>query len=105
MASVLARRERSGNLTPVVRKRALNNFLLHARRQYVVIELNDRMLKEARSLLIRQRLRSLDALQLASAIVAERELGIKVTFVSADGKLLPAAAAEGFTTDDPNLHP
>jgi predicted nucleic acid-binding protein len=105
LASVLARHERSGNITPSIRKRALNNFLLHARNQYVVIELTDRVLREARSLLFKHPLRSLDALHLASAVVAERDLGLKLTFISADVRLLPVAAAEGFTTDDPTLHP
>lgn len=49
-------------------------------------------------------LRTLDAIQLATAIQA-RQAGFNITFVSADVRLLAAAQAEGFPTDDPNLHP
>jgi predicted nucleic acid-binding protein len=62
-------------------------------------------LVEARKLLIKHQLRSLDALQLASAVVAEKTFAVRLTFVTADKQLFTAATAEGFTVDDPNLHP
>jgi predicted nucleic acid-binding protein len=104
-ASLLMRRERAGTISTLRRTRALNNFLLHAENEYLVFELDEVVLEEARNALVRHLLRALDALHLASAVVADRDLGVKLTFISADVKLLPAAAAEGFTTDDPNLHP
>lgn len=102
---MLMRRERSGSLTRVRRIRAQNNFLLHAQNQYLVIDLDDKVLEEARNLLVKHQLRSLDALHLASAVFAQRILGVQLIFISADAKLLPAATAEGFSVDDPNLHP
>jgi hypothetical protein len=50
-------------------------------------------------------LRTLDAIQLASAIQAVNVLSQSTTFISSDKYLLAAAVSEGFVTDDPNLHP
>jgi hypothetical protein len=105
LASLLMRRERTGTISILRRTRALNNFLLHAENEYLVFELDEVVLEEARNVLVRHPLRALDALYLASAVVAERDLGVKLTFISANVKLLPVATAEGFTTDDPNLYP
>jgi hypothetical protein len=53
-------------------------------------------------------LRAYDAVQLASAIFARSGMqaagGAPPIFLSADSRLLTAAQAEGFVTDDPNLH-
>jgi predicted nucleic acid-binding protein len=59
----------------------------------------------ARNSIARYPLRALDAIQLASAVQAVQLLSVAVTFASADQNLLAAAAAEGFSTDDPNAHP
>jgi len=70
-----------------------------------VIELDNRVLAMARRLLIRHPLRTLNAIHLAGALEAKRLLSIQPTFISADTRLLTAAAAEGLPTDDPNAHP
>jgi len=62
------------------------------------------ILDQARLLITRYPLRSLDAIQLASAIEAANLLREAITFVSGDNNLLNAAASEGFLTDNPNLH-
>lgn len=53
--------------------------------------------------------RAYDAVQLASAITANRALHAarrsRLTFVSADDRLVKAAAAEGVIVDNPNDHP
>lgn len=63
----------------------------------------------ARLLLERHILRASDAAQLASALITNDELqaaGLPLaTFLTADGRLLVTAQAEGLTTDDPRLHP
>ena len=89
LSSLLMRRERSGSISTLRRTRALNNFLLHAESEYLVMELDRDVLTEARSLLIKHPLRALDALHLAPAVVAERDLGVKLTFVTADPNLHP----------------
>jgi len=63
----------------------------------------------ARDLLDRHPLRAYDAVQLASAIVANQALIAAnlppLVFVSADDRLNAVAATEGLAVDNPNLHP
>jgi hypothetical protein len=102
--SALARREREGiipsNLTPLVR----NDVLYHFETEYLVIDLDSSVMVKARDLTTLYPLRTLDAIQLACAIYAKNNLNLPVTFIGADTHLLSAAAAEGFATDNPNLH-
>ncbi len=105
MISVLMRREREGTISQSDRIQAQNNFLHHVENQYLMVDLDSDVLEEARNVLLRHPLRTLDALQLASALDAARALRISPTFVSADTRLLSVAAAEGFAVDDPNTHP
>jgi predicted nucleic acid-binding protein len=67
------------------------------------------VVERACQLLERYALRAYDAIQLASALIANQALvaaGLGMaTFLSADQRLLQAAAAEGLNTDDPNQHP
>lgn len=75
--------------------------------QYLIVALTTPVLDTAKQLLERRPLRAYDAVQLAAAIHALRTLPAQsssITFLSADTRLLAAAQAEGFTTDDPNLH-
>jgi uncharacterized protein len=103
--TALVCRERGGVIPASDRVKLQNDFLLHAQNQYSVINLDDDVLNLARSLLVQHQLRTLDALQLASALQAVKILGIQLTFIGADTRLLAAAAAEGLLTDDPNTHP
>jgi hypothetical protein len=63
------------------------------------------ILTQAQRLLAQYPLRTLDAIQLASAQHAVTLLGEPITFVAGDKSLLNAAVSEGFATDDPNQHP
>jgi len=63
------------------------------------------VLESARFLVSRHPLRTLDALQLASAQRAVSLLGEPITFVSSDRNLFNAAAAEDSAVDDPLRHP
>lgn len=103
--SVVMRREREGLIRVTERRDYLSDFLLHVQQEYIVIDINDSTLTDTRNLLIRQPLRSLDALQLACALRSRRAFASSVEFISADARLLSAAAAEGLPTDNPNLHP
>jgi len=53
-------------------------------------------------------LRAYDAVQLASALIANQALTLRqlppLTFVSADDRLIKVAMAEGLATENPNLH-
>jgi predicted nucleic acid-binding protein len=59
----------------------------------------------AEHLIKRQPLRTLDAIQFACAQRAAKLLALPMIFVTSDSNLLSAAAAEGWTIDNPNNHP
>ena len=108
--SLLARRYREGEIAPDNVAKLQNQFLADFERQYLSIALGEEVLKDARdmvSYLPFSGLRSLDALQLASAFQAKKVLDEDVIFVSADKKLLEIAQSYdlGFETDNPNDHP
>jgi uncharacterized protein len=103
--SALARRQRESKISLQDLLTLRGAFLNHADKFYTVINLNKDVVAEAHDLLIQHPLRTLDALQLASALKAYRMFGTVITFVTADARLLTAAAAEGLLVDDPNNHP
>ena len=106
--SGVSRRRREG-LVPLRTIQAIR-LLLHRRvkREYMVIELTAPIIEGAEDLLDKHPLRAYDAIQLASALVANTRLTgailVPLVFVSADVRLLTAATAEGLTVDDPNAH-
>lgn len=101
MFSLLARRVREDTL-PVANATALGNvFLLHTEKEYLTVPVDSHVLVQARALVERHPLRTLDAIQLASAQRAGTILGEAMTFVSSDRNLLTAAHAEGLLIDDP----
>ena len=102
--STLARRQREGTIAPADIVILQTRFLADFGQEYLSIALEDSVLSRARDLLNRYPLRSLDAIQLASAIEAAIILGEPLTFLSADRNLLNAAVGEGFRIDDPNSH-
>jgi predicted nucleic acid-binding protein len=65
--------------------------------------MTDHVIRSAEDVLERHALRASDAIQLASALgSSERLTEGSLEFVSADFRLLAAAASEGLTTIDPN---
>jgi predicted nucleic acid-binding protein len=102
--SSLARRQREGTITPADALKLQKQFLTEFERQYLSVGLEEAVLSHARNLVSRHPLRSLDAIQLASAHEAISILEAPMTFVSADKNLLAIAASEGFATDNPNEH-
>lgn len=102
---MLARLRREGKLTSTRQARLQALLLWHIEREYLVIPINAIVLAQARLLINRQPLKTLDSIQLASAQHAVEMLGEAVTFITGDKALSRAAAGEGFAVDDPNLHP
>lgn len=96
VASALARREREGAFTAAERDRALKrlNADLAA---WIVVELTGELTVEAQMLLIRHSLRSGDAVQLASCLYLQREMGERISFAAFDDRLTKAARTEGLT--------
>jgi uncharacterized protein len=105
MASLLARRVRNGDLGADNATRLLGSFLLHADDEYLMVPLDGTVLEHARTLVARYPLRTLDAIQLASAQRTAAVLGEALTFVTGDHALLAAATAEGMATEDPLSNP
>lgn len=61
------------------------------------MELTPQLAAEAQTLLIRHTLRSGDAVQLASCLYLQREIGERISFAAFDDRLTTAARAEGVT--------
>jgi predicted nucleic acid-binding protein len=101
----LARRQRENSISPVDFTTLRGRFIFDVDKYYVVIGLRKYVLTVARNLAAQYPLRALDAIQLACALETRKTLGAGMILVAADHRLLTAARAEGFATDDPNLHP
>ncbi len=105
MRSLLERRVREKALALAGAAVLKADFLLHYSKQYLPVLLDTNIIQAAGRLTDTHPLRALDAIQIASALHAVNLLGEPMTFVSADKNLLTAASAEGFTTDNPLMHP
>jgi uncharacterized protein len=104
MFSLLARRQREKSVSIEDVETAQKDVLLHVEKEYLSVTLEPDVLMQARILVGKHTLRTLDAIQLSCALKATATLEEVMTFVSADKNLLSAAAAEGFVTDNPLLH-
>jgi len=105
MFSLVSRRHRERTITNKMKVEIQRVFLRHVETEYLVILSDAPVYTLARDLVNRYTLRTLDAIQLASALQATTKLNVPVDFISADNNLLAAAVAEGFVTDNPNTHP
>jgi uncharacterized protein len=112
VASALGRRTREGQLNPDQRNALFDRFVEDLR-NYTILPLTSEVIERAATMLLRGadfgRLRTLDALQLATAeivfAIASRG-GIEVgRFISADRRLLAAAANAGLGTANPEDFP
>lgn len=104
LASVLARRVREGHLRPAIAQGLYSSFRHHVSRHYVVTPVTGDLLDQAAMLSFRHRLRSLDAIQLSSALETQSLAGAAIQFISSDANLLSVAALEGLKTDNPLDH-
>ena len=94
VASAFARRVRDGTLPAPTAVRRAQQLRLHVRHQYQIVPATDAVYVLAERLVGRHPLRSLDALQLATALtVAAR--GVRLQFWTADRQQAAAARAEG----------
>lgn len=103
--SLLARRSREGSLPASDAILLGDVFLTHAANEYLVVPAGAQVFDRARALVNRYPLRTLDAIQLASAHHAANVLGEMITFISSDRDLLAAADADGLLIDNPLDHP
>lgn len=100
IASALGRKHREGRLSREAMARLWRVFRRHRRDEYHSLALDEETWQLAESLLFPHALRASDAVQLASALCAERFLrSIGLTFCTADRAQAQAARAEGLSVD------
>jgi predicted nucleic acid-binding protein len=107
--SAMNRRHRESDISATEYTKFSGDFLSFAESEYELIELSDVVLIEAQRLLENYPLRAGDAVQLASALLANAQLiSAKLPapiFLASDARLLSVAKDEGLKTDDPQNHP
>jgi predicted nucleic acid-binding protein len=98
VTSALQRKLNQGEITASAMENALAQFARDILSELIVVELTSELVRRARRLVSEYDLRTLDALQLASALEFQV---LKPTLVCADAKLRDAARAAGMTVLDP----
>lgn len=104
VASALYRRLRSREISPAELSFLLRAYVAHSHEDYLLLPYSDDLMNRASALIARHVLRSLDALQLASALELRDSLPVEahpLTFVSADDGLVDAARAEHLQAENP----
>ena len=103
-----ARRRREGLLAPADCTRILAAFDYDFEYRYDIVSLEPEVIDVARQMADRNPLRAYDAVQLASAWLANQKLvqagRAPLAFVCADDRLIAIAQAEGLLTDNRNDH-
>jgi len=98
IASAFQRRKTRGEMNPESLTHALERFDADVLNSLAVVEINRELIDQARSLVLSNNLRALDALQLASALGTKSE---SLVFISADERLVQAAQANGLSVLNP----
>ena len=108
VVSAIARRRKGLSITQPNAQKAIFRFQRDFRKKIVKTNLTPLLVEEAMLIADKHELRGYDAVQLASALEANRlrqNNGLSaITFVSADNNLNSAATVEGLTVDNPNNH-
>ncbi len=107
--SALNRRVREATIDIADYPQIAEDFLAVSNNEYRFVHVTMEVIGKTQRLLESYPLRAGDAIQLASAIISRTTIqNVDLTapiFLASDSKLLDAAIAEGFTTDNPLLHP
>ena len=107
-AAIAARHRASGGISRQERDDAVDLLAVHCTTEYRLVGTNPAILDRAVYLTQTHRLRGYDAVQLATALVANDQYvaaGLAgLIFLTADNDLILAARAEGLAVDNPNLH-
>lgn len=98
MASALQRKRNRGEITLQAMNDALARFANDVLSDWVVAAFRSGFIQQARELVLRRGIRTLDALQLTAALAFS---GVSPVFVCADARLRQAAAEEGLAVLDP----
>lgn len=109
VTAALARRRRGHSLSATTANKSIHRFQRNFRKQFFDIAVAPAILAEAARLADSHEIRGYDAVQLATALAANRERlanGLSpLILISADDELNSAATVEGLTVDNPNHHP
>lgn len=103
-ASALYRRLRAGELTGGEVTILLRSYVAHSHQDYLLVPYSDALMTRAATLVARQALRTLDAVQLASALELRDRLPLEelpLCFMAADDRLLNAAREEQLQAINP----
>lgn len=100
MTSAVRRKQNVGKLTERQRDDLLIAFFREATEVFAVVPIDDAAFVEAFELVLEDDLRTLDALQLGTALDLA-ELAPEITFVCADENLVTVASQHGLPTIDP----
>jgi predicted nucleic acid-binding protein len=109
VTAAVACRRKERTVTSRQASSILSRFRKHLAGRYIILEITPALAEAAMTLANKHTLRAYDAVQLAAAIIANKDwtaagLGSFV-FVSADRKLNTAATAEGLAVENPENHP
>ena len=102
LTAAVRRRERLGDVAPLVAAELIDRIERHFATQFVVQPVAEMVLDAAVRALARHPLRAYDAVQLAGCLaLGQASLDERPVFVCSDLELLAAAKAEGLPTIDP----
>lgn len=109
VSSAFCRRCREGHISIKERNDLIKTLRHDCILEYYLLEITNNIRDKAIELLKNYKLRGYDAMQLATALVANQilishKLGA-LTFVCADNRLYNAAVSERLTVDNPNNYP
>jgi uncharacterized protein len=107
--ATLCRKAREQSISLTERDAFIDLFYRHRQRVYQMVPVTNAVCVQAGTLCKAHRLRTYDAIQLASAILYRQQAIIEQktlpTFTSADTQLIIVAQAEGFITESPLSYP
>lgn len=103
MTSAVRRKQNVGRLTERQRDDLLAAFFTEATRAFTIVPVDDDAFVEAFELVLEDDLRTLDALQLGSALYLV-DPALEPTFVCADENLVTVASKRGLPTIDPTAN-
>jgi uncharacterized protein len=108
IVAAFALRRRTGTIPLSAAQAAIRQFMLDFGSRFDVVEVTPSLVEAAMMLAEKHELRGYDSVQLAAALsvhLSRKDRPIRsLTFVSADGRLNEAAAAEGLTVVSPTNH-
>jgi uncharacterized protein len=109
VVSAIARRRKGLTLTANNAQKSIFRFQRDFRKRFIITNLTSQLVEDAMVIADKYELRGYDAVQLTSAIEANRLRIVNglspIIFISADNALNSAAQAEGLAIDNPNNYP